>query len=93
MLSYFTFAGVQIDDDPETSGLSALSLACSAARRSRYNFCQELGTFVVGSLNIMKNIVRMCYLLNPSCEEAELVNNAYVPTHNSNFLLTSSQWD
>lgn len=34
--------GLPIDDDPETSGLSALSLACSAARRSRYNFCQEL---------------------------------------------------
>lgn len=34
--------GLQIDDDSETSGLSALSLACSAARRSRYNFCQEL---------------------------------------------------
>ncbi|KAK8753353.1 hypothetical protein OTU49_004048, partial [Cherax quadricarinatus] len=33
---------LQVDDDPETSGLSALSLACSAARRSRYNFCQEL---------------------------------------------------
>ncbi|KAK7074649.1 DNA- binding [Halocaridina rubra] len=34
--------GLPIDEDPETSGLSALSLACSAARRSRYNFCQEL---------------------------------------------------
>lgn len=34
--------GLQVDDDTETSGLSALSLACSAARRSRYNFCQEL---------------------------------------------------
>lgn len=33
---------LQVDDDSETSGLSALSLACSAARRSRYNFCQEL---------------------------------------------------
>lgn len=37
------FSGIQVDDDSETSGLSALSLACSAARRSRYNFCQELG--------------------------------------------------